>query len=110
MIRILRLQRAHQQIKFGQAMQVLWTVVFQEERPARETVADASLQPGKSLLMLAGQCKHAGDLIIGAVRMPKRLWLAQTWIMQLRQFMFRGQGEKSKDHAQGRKILNTVPL
>ena len=35
-------------------MQVLETMVFQEERPAGETGADAPLQPLKSLLVLAG--------------------------------------------------------
>lgn len=52
-------------------MQVLETVVFQEEWPARKTSADAPLQPLKSWLALAGQCKNASDLIIRVVRVSK---------------------------------------
>jgi hypothetical protein len=54
MIRILGLQGTHQQFKLRKSMQVLETMVFQEERPAGETGADAPLQPLKSLLVLAG--------------------------------------------------------
>jgi hypothetical protein len=53
MIRILGLQRAHQQLKLAQPMQVLQTMVFQEKWPAGEPAADASLQPGKGIFALA---------------------------------------------------------
>lgn len=52
-------------------MQVLKTMVFQEERPAGKAAADASLQPLKSLLALPSKGKNAGDLVISVVRMAK---------------------------------------
>ena len=71
MIRILGLQGTHQQFKLGQPMQVLETVVFQEERPAGEPVADASLQPGKGIFALSRQSQNTSDLILGVVRVAK---------------------------------------
>jgi len=59
-------------------MQVLETVVFQEEGPARKTSAYASLQPGKRIFPLARQSENTSDLIIGVVRVAKRLWVGES--------------------------------
>ena len=71
MVRILGLQRTHQQLKLRQSMQVLETVVFQEEGPTGKTGADASLQPLKSRLALSRKRKNAGDLVVSVVGVTK---------------------------------------
>ena len=52
-------------------MQVLETVILQEEGPACKSGADAPLQPLKSLLELAAQGENTSNLIIRVVRVAK---------------------------------------
>src|ERR1700738_4232784 len=47
MVRILGLQRTHQDIKFRKTGQILETKVFQKKRPACKSAADTSLKPFK---------------------------------------------------------------
>ena len=74
MVRILGLQRAHQNIKRRKLAQVFEVRVFQEKRPACETATDTSLQPLKRSFTALQHCKYAGDLIVAVVRMPKGFW------------------------------------
>src|ERR1700756_2004540 len=48
-------------------------MVFQKERPARESGANTSFQPLERRLLPPQQGENAGDLIVGVVRMPKGL-------------------------------------
>jgi len=74
MVRILGLQRAHQGFKFRETAQILKARVLREKRPARESGADASLQPFKGLSWAAQYGEDTRDLIIGMVGMPKGFW------------------------------------
>jgi len=71
MVRILGLQRAHQEFKLGKPTQTLEATVFQEKGPACESSADAPLKPLESSFTSAYQGENASDLIIGMVRVPK---------------------------------------
>ena len=72
MVRILDLQRAHQDFKFGEASQILEARVFHEKRPARESGAHAALQPFKGWGGLLQHGEDTCDLIVGMVRMSER--------------------------------------
>jgi hypothetical protein len=71
MVGILRLQSAHQELKFRKTAKILEARVFHEKRPARKSSADTALQPLKGGVALPGQSENACDLIIGVVRVPK---------------------------------------
>src|ERR1700675_1754453 len=66
------LNRAHQQVKLRQPMQVLETTVVPEKWPAGESAAHAALEPLKSGLAISCKREDAGDLIIGMMRVPER--------------------------------------
>ena len=69
--RILGLQRAHQSLKFRKTSKPLETSVFEKERPAGKSAADASFQPLKRRSTPPQQREYAGDLIIGVVSMSE---------------------------------------
>jgi hypothetical protein len=74
MVRILGLQRAHQDFKFRETAQILETGVFHKKGPARESGADAPLKPFKSLGWPPQYGENTGDLVISMVGMPKGFW------------------------------------
>jgi hypothetical protein len=73
MVRILRLQRTHQDFRFGKTAQLLETSVFHKKRPARESGTDTRLQPFKSRFWAPQQRENASDLIVGVVSMSEGL-------------------------------------
>src|ERR1700730_10955637 len=71
MVRILGLQRAHQNFKFRKTEQILETRVLQKKWPARKSAADTPLKPFKGRRTPLQQRKDTSDLIVGMVGMSK---------------------------------------
>jgi hypothetical protein len=98
MVRILRLQRTHQDFKLRKTAQILETRVFHKKRPARESSADASLKPFKRLGWPPQYGENTGDLIIGMVGVSKRFWAGAGPSQALQcAFVFTRQGVKEAE-------------
>jgi hypothetical protein len=78
MIGISTLQCTDKTFKFWQSAQILKTRILQKKRPTREARIDTSLKPFKRLLRLFQHGKNAHDLIVGMVRVSKRLGIRAT--------------------------------
>ena len=74
MVRVLGLQRAHQEFELRQPVQTLKTRIFPEKRPTRESSADTALKPFKGGFVSSRQGENASDLIIGMVSVAKGFW------------------------------------
>src|SRR5208282_469415 len=74
MVRVLGLQRADQKFELGKTSQTCEGGIFQKIRPASEPGTDAPFQPLKSSFASPGEGERAGDLIVGMMRVAKRLW------------------------------------
>src|SRR5258708_19166702 len=74
MVRIFGLQRTDQKFELGKAVQTGEARIFQEERPAGESSADAPLQPLKGSFTPSCQGQGASNLMISMVGVPKGFW------------------------------------
>src|SRR5215813_12728651 len=74
MVGILGLKRTYQELEFRKLTNVLQAGVFEKERPARESTADAPLKPLEASSRLPRERVNAGNLVIGVMRVTEGLW------------------------------------
>ena len=106
MVRIPSLQRAHQQVKFGKPAQILQPRVFHKKRPARESGADAALQPFKSICGPLQQRENASNQIISMVRMPERFRTGASAVQTFQgPFRFAAQSAENAEKTDGERFV-----